>query len=113
MIKPVWLFSKLLKIELGFLSREELTNIKYHIYVQSSRIPNDKMQQRFLLWRRLMLSLAPSEVLGCLLFIFWKLWFCQHEPQKLPFNGLNEIMFYKLGFQRGNMMHSTELNEKT
>lgn len=69
MIKPVWLLSKILKIELGLLSREELTNIKYHIYVQSSHISNDKMQQRFLLRRRLTLSLTPSEVLGCLLFI--------------------------------------------
>lgn len=44
---------------------------------------------------------------------YWKLQYCQHELQNRPFNGLNEIMFYKLGFQCGNMMHSTVLKEKT
>lgn len=34
---------KYLKIELCFLNREELTNIKYHTYVHNSHISHDKM----------------------------------------------------------------------
>ena len=60
---------KCLKIELCFLNREELTNIKCHIFVWNSDRSNDRMWQRILLERWLLPSLAELEVLCWLLFI--------------------------------------------
>ena len=62
---------KRLKIELCFLNREELTNIKYHISVHNSHISNDRMWQRTPLERWLLPGVAELEVLCWLLFISW------------------------------------------
>ena len=60
---------KHLKIEQCFLHREELSNIKCHVFGWNSLRSNDRKEQRILLERRLLPGLAELKVLCWLLLV--------------------------------------------